>query len=66
MTIPTVDMQDVSAGLLMGQPMLWDGGWQTNVQMTVNDHGKERTVDEMVAQRIGDYAASGEDQQAVS
>ena len=25
--------------------------------MTVNDHGKERSVDEMTSQRIGDYEA---------
>ena len=33
--------------------------------MAVDDHGKERTVDEMVHQRIGDYAAFGEYQRAV-
>jgi hypothetical protein len=59
------NMQDVSAGLLMGQSPIWDDGWQAKVQMTVNDHGKERTVDEMVAQRIGDYEAFGDYQRAV-
>ena len=33
--------------------------------MTINDHGKHRTVDEMVEQRIGDYEAFQEYMRAV-
>ena len=33
--------------------------------MTINDHGKHRTVDEMVDQRIGDYDAFQEYMRAV-
>jgi hypothetical protein len=59
------NMQDVSSSVLMSQPPVWDEGWQAKVQMTVNDHGKERTVDEMVHQRIGDYDAFADYQRAV-
>jgi hypothetical protein len=33
--------------------------------MAINDHGKERTVDEMIHQRIGDYEAFKEYQRTV-
>ena len=33
--------------------------------MTIDDHGKHRTVDEMVHQRIGDYDAFKEYQRTV-
>jgi DinB superfamily len=59
------NMQDVSFAVISGQPVLWDARWQARVRMAVDDHGKERTVDEMVHQRIGDYAAFGEYQRAV-
>jgi hypothetical protein len=59
------NMQDVSSSVLMGQPPVWDDAWQAKVQMAINDHGKERTVDEMIHQRIGDYDAFGDYQRAV-
>jgi hypothetical protein len=59
------NMQDTSAGVLMGQPTVWDAGWQAKVQMAIDDHGKERTVEEMVHQRIGDYEAFGDYQREV-
>ena len=59
------NMQDVSSSLLMGQAPVWDDEWQARVQMAINDHGKERTVAEMVHQRIGDYEAFGDYQRAV-
>jgi hypothetical protein len=59
------NMQDVSFAIVAGQPVLWDAAWQARVQMAVDDHGKERTVDEMVHQRIGDYEAFGDYQRAV-
>jgi len=59
------NMQDVSFAVISDQPVLWDAGWQARVRMAVDDHGKERTVSEMVHQRIGDYEAFGEYQRAV-
>ena len=59
------NMQDVSSSVLMGQPPVWNDDWQAKVQMAINDHGKERTVDEMIHQRIGDYEAFGDYQRAV-
>jgi hypothetical protein len=59
------NMHDVSFAVISGQPVLWDAGWQARVQMAVDDHGKERTVAEMVHQRIGDYEAFGAYQRAV-
>jgi hypothetical protein len=59
------NMQDVSFAIVSGHPVLWDAEWQARVQMAVDDHGKERTVDEMVHQRIGDYEAFGDYQRAV-
>ena len=58
-------MQDVSSSLLMGEPTVWNHEWQARVGMAIDDHGKERTVAEMVHQRIGDYEAFGEYQRAV-
>jgi hypothetical protein len=49
------NMEDSSFMLLTGEAPVWDDDWQSRVQMTVNDHGKHRTVDEMIHQRIGDY-----------
>ena len=43
--------------LLTGQPPIWNDEWQERVQMAINDHGKERTVEEMIHQRVGDYEA---------
>ena len=51
------NMIDASFMLMTGTPPIWNDEWQARVGMTVNDHGKHRTVDEMVHQRIGDYEA---------
>lgn len=51
------NMMDASFMLMTGTPPIWDAEWQARVQMTIDDHGKHRTVDEMVHQRIGDYDA---------
>ena len=59
------NMQDVSGAVISGDPVVWSADWQARVQMAIDDHGKERTVDEMVHQRIGDYAAFVEYQTAV-
>ena len=59
------NMQDVSFAVISGEPVLWGEAWQARVRMAIDDHGKERTVDEMIHQRIGDYEAFGEYQRAV-
>ena len=51
------NMEDASFLLLTGERPIWDAAWQARVAMAVDDHGKERTVEEMVHQRIGDYEA---------
>ena len=51
------NMQDVTFTVLTGEAPIWDDDWQSRVQMAVNDHGKERTVEEMMHQRVGDYEA---------
>jgi hypothetical protein len=43
--------------MLGAGPMIYDETWATRIGLSINDHGKHRTVDEMVGQRIGDYAA---------
>jgi hypothetical protein len=59
------NMEEVGFFLLTGTAPIWGDEWQARVQMTINDHGKHRTVDEMVHQRIGDYEAFKEYQRAV-
>lgn len=51
------NMQDVSFMMITGEPPVWDDDWQAKVQVSINDHGKHRTVEEMIHQRIGDYDA---------
>jgi hypothetical protein len=51
------NMHDASFLLLSGETPIWDAAWQEKVRMAVDDHGKERTVDEMTHQLIGDYEA---------
>jgi hypothetical protein len=51
------NMEDASFMMITGEPPVWDDAWQARVRMTVDDHGKHRTVSEMMAQRIGDYDA---------
>jgi hypothetical protein len=49
------NMQDSSFFVLTGQLPIWNDEWQDRVQMTINDHGKERPVEDMIHQRIGDF-----------
>ena len=51
------NMEDASFLLITGIAPVWGPEWQERVQMAIDDHGKHRTVDEMVHQRIGDYEA---------
>jgi hypothetical protein len=52
-----VNMMDASFLLMTGTPPIWDEGWEAKVRPAIADHGKHRTVAEMVRQRIGDYPA---------
>ena len=52
-----VNMMDASFMLMTGTPPMWDDSWEARVRPAIADHGKHRTVDEMVHQRIGDYAS---------
>lgn len=60
-----VNMMDASFMLMTGTPPIWNAEWQDRVQMSIDDHGKHRTVDEMIHQRIGDYEAFKEYMHAV-
>ncbi|MCU1498603.1 MAG: hypothetical protein JWM47_2556 [Acidimicrobiales bacterium] len=51
------NMQDASFMLITGIAPVWDEGWYEKVRPAIDDHGKHRTVEEMVHQRIGDYDA---------
>ena len=50
-----VNMIDASFLLMTGTPPIWDAVWEARVHPAIADHGKHRTVEEMVHQRIGDY-----------
>ena len=50
-----VNMIDASFLLMTGTTPIWDAQWEVRVHPAIADHGKHRTVEEMVQQRIGDY-----------
>lgn len=53
-----VNMEDTAyVAISGGQPPTWNDEWAQRVDMSIADHGKERTPEEMVHQRIGDYDA---------
>jgi hypothetical protein len=52
-----VQIEDGSATMLGAGPMVYDESWATRMGLVIADHGKHKTVDEMVGQRIGDYQA---------
>ncbi len=59
------NMHDVSFMGLTSIAPVWNPEWQERVQMSIDDHGKHRTVDEMIHQRIGDYEAFKQYQRTV-
>jgi hypothetical protein len=59
------NMEDASFMMITGVAPVWNDEWQEKVQVTINDHGKHRTVDEMIHQRIGNYEAFKAYQRAV-
>jgi DinB superfamily len=50
-----VNMIDASFLLMTGTTPIWNDDWEKRVHPAIADHGKHRTVAEMVHQRIGDY-----------
>src|SRR5687767_16021079 len=54
-----VQIEDGSATMLGAGEMVYDDTWSARIGLAIADHGKHRSVDEMVGQRIGDYAAFG-------
>lgn len=59
------NMQDATFMVITGQMPVWNDDWQAKVRMAINDHGKERSVEEMVDQRIGDFEAFKDYQRTV-
>jgi hypothetical protein len=60
-----VNMIDASFMLMTGTTPIWDPSWEQRVRPAIADHGKHRTVSEMVHQRIGDYEGFQEYMRAV-
>jgi hypothetical protein len=58
-------IEDGSVLMLGGPPPIYDETWADRMGLAIHDHGKHRTVDEMVHQRIGDYDAFREYQRLV-
>lgn len=50
-------IEDGSAAMLGAGDLVYDEEWGKRIGLAIDDHGKHKTVDEMVEQRIGDYAA---------
>lgn len=51
-------MEDFAVAVIGGIPMEWtEGAWAGRTGVTVDDIGKDTTVEEMEQQRIGDYGA---------
>mgnify|MGYP000851056981 FL=1 len=59
------NMEDSTFMVITGELPVWNEEWYERVKPTINDHGKHRTVEEMVHQRIGDWEAFKEYQRAV-
>lgn len=60
-----VNMEDSTFMVISGELPTWNDDWAARLGLAIDDHGKERTPEEMVAQRIGDYEAYKEYQRAV-
>lgn len=52
-----VQIEDGSATMLGAGPMIYSEEWGEKMKLAILDHGKARTVAEMMNQRIGDYGA---------
>lgn len=58
-------IEDGALLMLASEAPLWDETWSERLKLAIPDHGKHRSVEEMVGQRIGDYEAFCEYQRAV-
>ncbi|CAB4818636.1 MAG: hypothetical protein F2903_03940 [Actinobacteria bacterium] len=58
-------LEDTALVMLGGPGPIWNDEWSERLDLAINDHGKHKTVDEMVKQRIGNYDAFKEYQSAV-
>jgi hypothetical protein len=58
-------IEDGSVTMLGGPAPIFDEGAAEKMGLAIADHGKHKTVDEMVHQRIGDYDAFRDYQRAV-
>ncbi len=58
-------IEDFSRAVLGGGPPLWAEPWTSRLALAIADDGKARSVEEMMAQRIGDYDAFCEFQRTV-
>ncbi len=52
-----VNMEDSAHLFIAGQDPVWNAEWADKLDLAIPDHGKEKTPEEMVAQRIGNYEA---------
>ena len=41
--------------MMGGPPLVYNDEWAVRMGLAIADHGKQKTVEEMVGQRIGDY-----------
>lgn len=60
-----VRIEDQSASGLGAGPEVYASRWERGMGLAIPDHGKERTVEEMVGQRIGNYESFREYMSAV-
>ena len=60
-----INMMDASFMLISGDTPIWNGEWAGRVGIGIDDHGKHRTHDEMLDQRIANMDAMIDYQEAV-
>ena len=58
-------IEDGSVTMLGGPGLVYDDAWAEKMGLAIADHGKHRSVEEMVGQRIGDYGRFCDYQQQV-
>ncbi len=59
------EIEDGSASMLGAGPLVFVPEWGDRMKLAIANHGKEKTVEEMMAQRIGDLGAFREYMAAV-
>ena len=52
-----INMQDTACMFLTGEPTVFNEEWAERIKPAIVDHGKEKTVQEMQFQKIGNYEA---------